>query len=127
MIAKNILNQLIQQLGKENVVFTEEDLLVLGYDATPGLFHLPDVVVYPTSTEAVQAAMQIAREEKMPITPRGSGSGLSGGSIPAEGGMVICLNRMNKILEIDEENLTVTAEAGTITLVRRRDNNCKVR
>ena len=95
MIAKNILNQLIQQLGKENVVFTEEDLLVLGYDATPGLHHAPDIVVYPTSTEAVQAAMQIAREEKMPITPRGSGSGLSGGSIPAKGGMVICLNRMN--------------------------------
>ncbi|MEA3545984.1 MAG: FAD-linked oxidase C-terminal domain-containing protein [Thermodesulfobacteriota bacterium] len=116
MIAKNILDKLCQELGKENVIWEEEDLLVLGYDATPGLHHTPDVVVYPTSTEAVQAAMQIAREEKLPITPRGSGSGLSGGSIPIRGGLVLCLNRMNKILEIDEENLTVTAQAGVITL-----------
>jgi len=116
MIANNILDRLIQKLGKANVVFEKEDLLVLGYDATPGLYRVPDVVVYPTSTEAVQATIQIAREEKLPITPRGSGSGLSGGSIPAKGGLVLCLNRMNKILEIDEENLTVTAQAGTITL-----------
>jgi glycolate oxidase len=116
MIPNTIIQQLIGKLGKENVAWEKEDLLVLGYDATPGLYHLPDIVVYPTSTEAVQAALQIARAEKMAITPRGSGSGLSGGSIPAKGGMVLCLNRMNKILEIDEENLTATAQAGTITL-----------
>lgn len=116
MIAKNILDRLTQKLGKDNVVFEAEDLLVLGYDATPGLYHAPDVVVYPTSTEAVRDALLIARDEGLPITPRGSGSGLSGGSIPAKGGMVLCLNRMNKILQIDEENLTVTAEAGVITM-----------
>ena len=116
MISKTVIEQLIDKLGKENVVCEPEDLLVLGYDATPGLHHAPDVVVYPTSTEAVQEAIRIAREEGLPITPRGSGSGLSGGSIPAKGGMVLCLNRMNKILEIDEENLTVTAQAGVITL-----------
>jgi len=116
MISKTVIQQLIDKLGKDNVVREPEDLLVLGYDATPGLHHAPDVVVYPTSTEAVQEAIQIAREEGLPITPRGSGSGLSGGSIPAKGGMVLCLNRMNKILEIDEENLTVTAQAGVITL-----------
>lgn len=53
MIAQRILDKLIQKLGKENVVSEEEDLLVLGYDATPGLHHAPDVVVYPTSTEEV--------------------------------------------------------------------------
>ena len=116
MIAQDILDKLIEKLGKENIVFEKEDLLVLGYDATPGLYHTPDVVVYPTSTEQVKEAMQIATEAKLPITPRGSGSGLSGGSIPAKGGMVLCLNRMNKILEIDEENLTATAQAGVITL-----------
>lgn len=116
MISQTVTQQLIDKLGKENVITEAEDLLVLGYDATPGLHQVPDVVVYPTSTTAVQTAMQIAREEKMPITPRGSGTGLSGGSIAAHGGMVLCLNRMDKILEIDEENLTVTAEAGTITI-----------
>ncbi len=116
MLTQSVLDILCQRLGKENVICEPEDLLVLGYDATPGLHHTPDVVAYPTSTEAVQAALLIAREHKIPITPRGSGTGLSGGSIPAEGGMVLCLNRMNKILEIDEENLTVTAEAGVITL-----------
>ncbi|MDA3903246.1 MAG: FAD-binding protein [Desulfuromusa sp.] len=116
MISKAIIQQLIDKIGKENVITEAEDLLVLGYDATPGLYHAPDVVVYPTSTEAVQDALQIARNEVLPITPRGSGSGLSGGSIPAKGGMVFCLNRMDKILQIDEENLTVTAEAGVITM-----------
>ncbi|WP_321369221.1 FAD-linked oxidase C-terminal domain-containing protein [uncultured Desulfuromusa sp.] len=116
MISKTVIQQLIDKLGKDNVVNETEDLLVLGYDATPGLHHTPDVVVYPTSTEDVQAALQIARAASLPITPRGSGSGLSGGSIPAKGGMVLCLNRMDNILEIDEENLTVTAQAGVITL-----------
>ncbi len=116
MVTENIKSALIQALGKDNVIYEPEDLLVLGYDATPGLYHTPDIVVYPTSTETVQSALLIAREHKIPITPRGSGTGLSGGSIPAEGGIVLCLNRMNKILEIDQENLTVTAEAGTITL-----------
>ncbi len=116
MVADSIKNSLIQALGEENVIYEPEDLLVLGYDATPGLNHAPDIVAYPTSTEGVQAALLIARENKIPITPRGSGSGLSGGSIPLRGGMVLCLNRMDKILEIDEENLTVTAQAGVITL-----------
>ncbi len=116
MLDKNILETLIQQLGKAAVVSEAEDLLVLGYDSTPGLHHAPDVVIYPTSSEQVQIAMQIARDHKLPITPRGSGTGLSGGSIPINGGMVICLNKMNQILEIDEENLTATCQAGVVTL-----------
>jgi glycolate oxidase len=60
--------------------------------------------------------MEIAHREGLPLTPRGSGTGLSGGSVPARGGMVLCLTRMNRILEIDEENLTATAEAGVVTL-----------
>ena len=116
MLDKTILESLIQALGTKAVVSETEDLLVLGYDSTPGLHHLPDVVVYPTSTEQVQAALQIARQHRLPITPRGSGTGLSGGSIPIKGGMVLCLNKMNRILEIDEENLTATCQAGVVTL-----------
>ncbi len=116
MISSSIMDKLTRQLGKENVIWQEEDLLVLGYDSTPGLHALPDLVVYPTDSEQVQAVMQIARAEGLPITPRGSGTGLSGGSIPVNGGIVICLNKMNKILEIDEENLTATCQAGVVTL-----------
>lgn len=116
MLDRKTLELLIQALGKEAVVCEPEDLLVLGYDSTPGLQHTPDVVIYPTSSEQVQRALQIARDHRLPITPRGSGTGLSGGSIPIQGGMVICLNKMNRILEIDEENLTATCQAGVVTL-----------
>ena len=116
MISPTVVQQLIDKLGANNVITEKEDLLVLGYDSTPGLHATPDVVIYPTSSEQVQIAMQIARDHKLPITPRGSGTGLSGGSIPVHGGMVICLNKMNKILEIDEENLTATCQAGVVTL-----------
>jgi len=116
MLSTTIIEQLKNKLGPGNVVSEKEDLLVLGYDSTPGIHLLPEVDVYPTSTEGVLAALEIAQREGLPITPRGSGTGLSGGSVPAKGGMVLCLNRMNKILEIDEENLTATVEAGVVTL-----------
>ena len=94
----------------------KRDLLVLGYDSTPGLHARPDLVLYPTSNEQVVSIMQTACEEGLPVTPRGSGTGLSGGSIPVRGGIVLCLNRMNRILEIDEANLTATCQAGVVTL-----------
>ncbi|NOR50752.1 MAG: FAD-binding protein, partial [Desulfuromonadales bacterium] len=116
MIPQKTIEQLIREIGQENVITAPEDLLVLGYDSTPGLHSTPDLVVYPTSSEQVQSIMKIARDHKLPITPRGSGTGLSGGSIPVNGGIVICLNKLNKILEIDEENLTATCQAGVVTL-----------
>jgi glycolate oxidase len=116
MISKTAVDHLVEKLGEKNVLHEKEDLLVLGYDATPGVHHLPEAVVYPTSTEQVGAALEIARRERLPIVPRGSGTGLSGGSVPVQGGMVVCLTRMNRILEIDEENLTATCEAGVVTL-----------
>ncbi|MDO3378604.1 FAD-binding oxidoreductase [Geoalkalibacter halelectricus] len=116
MISSTAIAHLKEKLGDANVLHEKEDLLTLGYDSTPGVHHLPEVVVYPTSSEQVVAAMEIAEREGLPLTPRGSGTGLSGGSVPVKGGMVLCLTRMNRILEIDEENLTATAEAGVITL-----------
>ena len=74
MIAKETIDLLCRKLGKDNVAWEKEDLLVLGYDSTPGLHHLPDIVVYPTTTEEIQAAMEIAYKEGWPITPRGSGT-----------------------------------------------------
>jgi len=116
MISQTAIAHLVEQLGRENVYHEKEDLLLYGYDSTPGVHHLPEVAVFPTSTAQVQAALEIARREGLPLVPRGSGTGLSGGSVPIEGGMVLCLTRMNRILEIDQENLTATVEAGVITL-----------
>jgi glycolate oxidase len=116
MLGKAKIGRLTEGLGEKNVYSEREDLLVLGYDATPELYHVPDVVVYPRTAEDVVFAVNFCRQEGLPVIPRGSGTGLSGGSSPVQGGMVICLTRMNLIREIDEENLTATAEAGVITL-----------
>ena len=116
MLRKTVVNRLVDILGSQNVYHEKEDLLVYGYDSTPALQYLPDIAVFPRSEEDLLFAMTVANEEGMPIVPRGSGTGLSGGSIPIYGGMVIGLTRLNRILEIDEENLTATAQTGVITL-----------
>jgi glycolate oxidase len=116
MISTTAIAHLKEKLGDSNVLHEKEDLLTLGYDSTPGVHHLPEVVVYPQNADQLIWAMEIAHREGLPLTPRGSGTGLSGGSVPVRGGMVIGLSRMNRILEIDEENLTATAEAGVVTL-----------
>ncbi|NOY12683.1 MAG: FAD-binding oxidoreductase, partial [Deltaproteobacteria bacterium] len=76
MIAKRSLELLRQKLGKKNVITEEEDLLTLGYDSTPELSGSPQVAAYPTSLDGIRAAMEVARNEGLPITPRGSGTGL---------------------------------------------------
>lgn len=115
-MVKAAIARLQQLVGANDVYHEAEDLLVLGYDATPGVHYLPAAVVYPRTIEQVEGVMAVAREEGWPVVPRGSGTGLSGGSVPHRGGLVLCLNRMNRIVEIDEENLTATAEAGVVTL-----------
>ena len=116
MLSKAKVDHLVERFGRENVYSEMEDLLVLGYDAVPEMHYVPDVVVYPRSVEDVVFAVDYCRQEGLPIVPRGSGTGLSGGSAPVRGGMVVCVTRMNRIREIDEENLTATVEAGVITL-----------
>lgn len=116
MISKTAIQTLVDKLGAANVLYEKEDLITFGYDATPEIQYLPDVVVFPTESEHVVEIVSFAREEGLPIVPRGSGTGLSGGSVASEGGIILCLTRLNRILEIDEENLTATAQAGVVTL-----------
>lgn len=116
MIAERVKQQLLERFGPKRALTEKEDLLTFGYDATPGLQGLPEIVLFPESTEEVGFVVNLANKEGVPIIPRGSGTGLSGGSIAPQGGIVLCLTRMNRILEIDEENLTVTAQAGVVTL-----------
>jgi len=116
MLNRTIIDHLRREVGAGNVYHEKEDLLVLGYDATPEISALPDVAVFPHNIDGLRAALETCRRESLALTPRGAATGLSGGSTPVRGGMVLGLTRMNRILEIDEENLTATAEAGVITV-----------
>jgi len=115
MLKAEALNELIQVLGKENVVTELEELLSYSYDATAAMPHQkPDVFVTPRTTEQVSEIMKIANKYDLPVYPRGSATNLSGGTIPIEKGIVISMLHMNKILEIDAENLTATVQPGVI-------------
>ncbi len=77
--------------------------------------HAPDVVVFPANTEEVQAVLRYANDACCPVTPRGGGTGLSGGAVPAHGGIALSLERMTRIVEVDTQNLTATVEPGVVT------------
>lgn len=115
MMDSTVKEQLIQKLGKDFVLDSNESKLVYSYDATPGFQAMPDLVVLPGSTEDVQAILTICNNTKTPIIGRGSGTNLSGGTCPIEGGVVMAFQRMNEILELDQENLTLTVQPGVIT------------
>lgn len=109
------VNQLIQIVGHDYVLQTAEDRAVYSYDGTFAETK-PDLVVLPASTEEVSRVVAWAAQKRVPVIARGMGSGLAAGSIPIQpGGLVVCLTRMNRILEIDAGNATVRAEAGVVT------------
>ncbi len=114
-----VINELIQICG-EKYVFTTEDILIdYGHDETEDLQFNPSVVVKPITPEEISAIMYLANRERIPVTPRGAGTGLSGGALPVYGGILLSTERMNKILEIDERNLQATVEPGVINQVFR--------
>jgi glycolate oxidase len=110
-----VLGRLVQIVGESNVITDREKMEDYTHDETPGLAAWPEVVVKPGSTEEVSAIMKLANELLVPVTPRAGGQGLSGGSVPTKGGIVLSVERMNRILEIDHQNLMVTVEPGVIT------------
>jgi glycolate oxidase len=115
MLEQSVLVELGRIVGGENLLSTPEDLVCYGFDATPRLGRLPDVVVMPGSTAEVAHIVQLANRDGFKIVPRGAGTNLSGGTVPIAGGVVVQLTRMNRILEIDTENLTALVEPGVVT------------
>ena len=101
-------------VGLRQVLTAKEDLICYGYDAQH-VEHLPEAVVRPENAEQIIKLVLFANEEGIPLTPRGAGTGLSGGSVAVTGGVVIDLGRMNRILDIDRENLLATVEPGVVT------------
>ena len=92
-----------------------EDLIPYSFDGTATYQQMPGAVVFPTSTADIVGLLRLAGESGVPVVARGAGTGLSGGSVPVPGGLVLCLTHMNRILEVDERNLTLLAEAGAGT------------
>ncbi|MBS4201899.1 glycolate oxidase subunit GlcD [Bacillus sp. FJAT-49732] len=115
MITDQIKERLSSIVGEENVIASQAGRLVYSYDATPNYQSMPDLVVAPRNIEEIAEIVNVCRYEKIPIIPRGSGTNLCAGTVPTEGGIVLLFKHMNKILEIDEENLTVTVQPGVIT------------
>lgn len=103
------------EFGAHRVLTAREDLLPYGFDGTAGLKNAPACVAFPRHAADVAFALRAARRHRMPVVTRGSGTGLSGGSVPAPASLVLCLAKMDRILELDTANLTLRAEAGVIT------------
>jgi glycolate oxidase len=110
-----LVNALVQALGAENVLTTAEDIVPYGFDGTATLKQRPLAVVFAHDAAQVSAIIKLARTHRAPVVTRGSGTGLSGGSVPVAGAIVLCLVKMDRILEVDTANLTLRAEAGAIT------------
>lgn len=114
MLKEGVVEQFRKILGKEGVLSAPEALKAYSYDGTTNWIHEPDIVLLPASTRHVSDILRFANEERIPVTPRGGGTNVSGGSIPIRGGIVLCMTRMNKILRVDKENLSATVESGII-------------
>jgi glycolate oxidase len=110
-----MIEELIGLLGRANVLVEREDLIPYSFDATAALRHAPRVVVFPRTAAEVSGVLRLARVHKAPVVARGSGTGLSGGSVPVEGAVVLCLVKMDRIVELDARNFTLRAQAGVLT------------
>ena len=106
----------IAENDKERVLFKENINEDYSHDELGGIKKMPDIVVQAINSEEISKVMKYAYEKGIPVTPRGSGTGLVGAAVPLEGGIVIDLSRMNKMLELDEENLTLTLEPGVLLM-----------
>ncbi len=115
MIASTLLQKISQIVGSSNYFDSQEDKITYSYDGTPLLGKLPEAVVIPHTKEQIADILKLANQEHFAVVPRGSGSGLSGGSIPVEDSIVLVMSHWNRILEIDTHNLTITVEPGVIT------------
>ena len=102
-------------VGQNSVLVEAEDLVPYGFDGTAALKGRPDAVVFAKTTAQVAECVRLAAGARIPIVTRGSGTGLSGGSVPSQGSLVLCLVHMNAILDVDPRNLTLRAQPGAIT------------
>ncbi len=114
MLSSSVIKRLQKIVGQENVLTAPEELETYAYDATAMWQHRPDVVVLPRDAAQVSEVLKLASEHLIPVTPRGGGTNVSGGSVPIKGGIVLATTRMDKIIEINKVNLNATVEPGVV-------------
>ncbi len=116
-INSDIVSQLKQIVGNDYVFIDEDNLEKYGRDETEDLLYKPEVVVKPTNANEISEILKLANKHLISVTPRAAGTGLSGGALPIYGGIILSVERFNKIIEIDERNLQATVEPGVINEV----------
>ena len=117
-VTPEIATELKKIVGDKYVIFDDpEKLEAFSHDevAEEEYAHMPEAAVRPGCAEEIAAVLKLANRENIPVTPRGAGSGLSGGAVPLHGGVVLLTDRMNRILEIDRENMMIVVEPGVVT------------
>jgi len=112
--SKKFIRKFVSLLGEKNVLSSREERICYAYDGSKQKY-MPDVVLRPQKTQHVVDIVRIANEHTLPVYSRGAGSGLTGGSVPVQGGIVLDFTQMNRILEIAPEDLTATVEPGVVT------------
>ncbi|NLO58988.1 MAG: FAD-binding oxidoreductase, partial [Synergistaceae bacterium] len=118
-VTEQVVRDLAEMLGRSNVAVDLEKRIAYSYDEVPRFYwdrdYIAEAVVFPETTKHVAAVMEYANEHVIPVTPRGAGTGLSGGAVPFAGGIVLSFEKMRRILELDRKNLTITVEPGVVT------------
>src|ERR1700683_2973774 len=116
MLAPSVIGDLQRRVGPANVLTAAEDLITYSFDGTAALRQMPGCVVFASTTQEVREILLMANAAKLAVVTRGSGTGLSGGSLPSPDCIVLCTVKMCKILELDRANLTMLVEPGVTTL-----------
>jgi glycolate oxidase len=116
MLAQEIIGSLQRIVGNKDVLTAKEDLIPYSFDGTAAMLQMPGCVVFVESAKEVSEILKLANEKKFAVVTRGSGTGLSGGSLPSKDCVVMCTVKMDKILELDRANLTMWVEPGVTTL-----------
>jgi glycolate oxidase len=114
-ITQKVVDALAEIVGDDHILLEEFDLEPYSHDETEDLRFYPEAAVRPASAAEISEIMKICHENNIPVTTRGGGTGLSGGALPVFGGVVLSVERMNRIVEIDRENMVAVVEPGAIT------------
>ncbi len=114
MISRALLKELSGIVGDRHLMTAQGEMTDFSADATK-IAHMPDAVLFPENSQQISRILSLATKHGFPVVPRGAGTGMSGGAVPVQGGVVLAMDRLNRILSIDQDNLTAKAEPGVIT------------